>query len=276
LPAAAPPGRSTGPALALKPPPPSIIQNPAAEQKTMFMPGGPSAQAPAPASGDKTAILDDLTTSQSGRRSTAVPGMQVPALPANQTMVIGTPPGYKDRPPRKTWVVVLVVLLVAGLAGGGIAVAMMMSQKSGSSSPGPEPVEPGAVPPPDARPAAAPDAAPAQVEPILAKVVIETEPPGAEVWIDGTRKGVSPTTVELPPDGADHELVLRHPEAKEKTKTIKVTGDQTIRLELEKKEPEHKGSGGRRKKDRKDGDGDKPPPDPTEDDDLAKPPWMKK
>ena len=292
LPAAPAPaiGRSTGAALALKAPPPSMVSNQNAEARTMFQAGNPqpapAPPAPRPGGNDRTAILDDLTSSQS-RRHTAQPGVQMPAPPINQTMVIGTPPGYKDRPPRRTWLVVLVLLIAAGAAGGGIALAMMM--RGGSSSgpepePGPEPVESKAPPPPappPPTPIAAPDAGPATVEAILVPVRIESEPSGADVLIDGTAKGKTPISIQLPPDGAEHELVLRHPEMKEKKKTIKVTGEQTIRLELEKasrsdekRAPDRRGKGKRTGKGT--GDPDAKPSGSGDEDDLAKPDWMKK
>ncbi len=61
-----------------------------------------------------------------------MPGVQLPTQPSNQTMVIGTPPGYKDRPPRKLWPIVLILVVLA--AGGGVAVAMMMRHGSTSSA----------------------------------------------------------------------------------------------------------------------------------------------
>jgi serine/threonine-protein kinase len=277
-------GRSTGAALALKAPPPSMVHNPAADARTMFQQGNPSAPMPAaaPAGGDqRTAILDDLSISQS-RRSTAMPGVQVPSAPVNQTMVIGTPPGYKDRAPRRTWLVVLLLLIGAGAAGGGIALAMMMNKSAPSDpepepEPEPEPVKakvppPADEPPPPPPPAAAPDAGAATVQAILVPVRIESEPDGAEVLVDGTSKGKTPISIELPPDGAEHELVLRHPDMKEKKKLIKITGAQTIRLELEKQSRERQD----RPRDKPPKDDAKKPPPSDEEDDLAKPDWLKK
>jgi hypothetical protein len=295
MPAAQPPpvGRSTGPALALKAPPPSMIAHPGAEARTMFQPGNPQPVPPAGLGADaRTAIVDGNADPAlaAARRSTAVPGMQIPAQPTNQTMVIGTPAGYKDRPPRKTGLIVLLLVIAAAAVGGGIALAMMLGGGSSDSDPDPDPDPgPGSAaeaeaksppPPPPPPPPAAPDAGAATtVEPILVRVRIESEPPGAEVTIDGTARGVTPADVELAPDGAEHELVLRHPEMREKKKTIKVTGEQTIRLELEKApraEPEGDGDA-KKPRDRKKPRDDKKKPGSDEDeDDLARPSWMKK
>src|SRR5262249_43816495 len=106
LPLRAPPSMIAGPEHGM--------QGPAAYAKTSAM----------PAAGPVGMALD--TTSQqiaAMRRVSAAPGMPIPAAPTNQTMVIGTPPGYKDRPPRKVWPFVLVAVIAMGGAGAGIALA---------------------------------------------------------------------------------------------------------------------------------------------------------
>jgi len=317
-------GRATGPQMALRAPPPSIMTD-ARDARTMFDPGGqvpPAAPPPRGPSGQvhaqaaATAIMEggfDAAAVAATRRSTAMPGMQQPIVAENRTMVIGTPQGYKDRPPRRSWPIVVMMVLLAGAIGGGIAIVMMNKKSearagagSGSASAqvasgsdqavdaGSAQVDQVAVAP-DAAPAkplplAAPDAAPvasvapdagsgsgsATVSAILVKVRIESDPSEAEVWIDGKQLGKTPTDVEMAPDGADHELVLRHPTRKEKKKTIQVTSATTIRLELErgsskgagssKGSGSRKGSGKGTAKGSSSSDGE---------DDTMKPPWMK-
>jgi eukaryotic-like serine/threonine-protein kinase len=127
----APPDRGTGPALALRPPPPSIHSG-IADARTAIIDGGLDAQVAA------------------ARRTSAVPALQLPAEPQNQTMVIGTPAGYKDRPPRRVWPVVLVLGLL-GVVGGGVAAAVMLRGGEDRAAAGV----------PDAAPVAAAELAPA-------------------------------------------------------------------------------------------------------------------
>src|SRR5206468_6235718 len=99
-----------GPAAPHRPrraPRPSMIAGPGlvAQAATLlhgaplaYAPTGAIAPLPAGPAGDPTAIGVAAM-----RRASVAPGMQLPAQATNNTMVIGTPPGYKDRPPRKAW-----------------------------------------------------------------------------------------------------------------------------------------------------------------------------
>ena len=131
-PGAAPP---VAPNLPLRAPP-SMIAGPdhGAHNPAAYAPTG-AMQASAPIGG----LGLEATTSQqiaAMRRVSVAPGMPVPAQPQNQTMVIGTPPGYKDRPPRKVWPFVVIAVIAMGGAGAGIALATRSSDDSTTTSSG--------------------------------------------------------------------------------------------------------------------------------------------
>jgi hypothetical protein len=68
----------------------------------------------------------------------------------------------------------------------------------------------------------------------MATITITSDPSGAEVFdSSGTRLGKTPTEVGVPADGTEHTFVLRHPRAKERSKTVEATGDTTIEVILE-------------------------------------------
>ncbi len=276
----------TDPRFALKPPPPSMVNvdpnaAPASpDAKTAFMEapaqvagagetGGGAASpeaktafmtpgvAPGGAPGGEAAIAAAVAAS---RTRSAVPEMNPPLPPANKTMVIGTPEGYSDKPPRKVWPVVVAVASVLVVVGGGFAALVwpgfLQGDKGGTASASTSPAgageegetdagaPSGAVSPKDAASeqaavgsgdAGAGGAQPqVPVEPKLAELQIETVPSGAEV-LDGDGKllGKTPVKLTFPSDGAKHELVFRHPDAKERHKTVEVTGDAEINVELE-------------------------------------------
>jgi len=272
-------GRSSGPALALQPPPPSLVPG-ASDAKTVYA-AGAGTPAVGRSTGPQPAIGDDPS------RRASMPGMQLPQHAQNQTMVIGTPAGYKDRPPRRLSPTVIAVLVALIAAGGGVAIALMMRKGAAGGGPGAVPATVAidasspAVVTADAAAAAGGssfDAAPSRaVAPQRVTVRIESEPPGAEVWFDGAQHGVTPATIDVVPGAAEHALILRLAEYKEKNKAVTITDAQTIRLELEKAPREapsdrttghRSGKGARKGVTPKTSGGD-------EDKDLMKPPWMK-
>ena len=187
------------------------------------------------------------------RRSTAVPGMPPPAAPVNQTMVIATPPGYKARPPRKASSIVVGIVLILAVVGGGIALLLVSRSgdgadtarelAAGTGSPGAAVGGGGAGAASGSAGAVgvagsgSPDpghgSGGATVTP-MARVHLASEPDGADVF-DGAGEllGHTPADVLLPANGASHQLVFRHPKTRERTKTVVVTGDQTVRVVLE-------------------------------------------
>ncbi|HTJ43071.1 MAG TPA: serine/threonine-protein kinase [Kofleriaceae bacterium] len=256
MPGGAPPGPSN---LPLRAPPPSMIAGPGHDVAFAATSAMPAAPAPPGM---------DATTSQqiaAMRRVSAAPGMVAPAVPLNSTMVIGTPPGYKDRPPRKVWPFIVIAVVAMGGAGAGIAVATHSSDDSGSgsasasgsasgSAPGKgkgtgagtgtaaKAAAPDAGAPVDAATAVAttsidaapPDAAPAPQAPKTATLTIDTSPTGADV-LDGTGKSLGKTKLKLtvPADGKEMALVFKKTGMKDKTKKIVVTEDQSITIDLE-------------------------------------------
>jgi serine/threonine-protein kinase len=221
------------PQLALKPP--------ISEQKTMMHDGGLGSaataafdvgqvthQAPMPPPGPMSA----QHAAQGGpgtRRMTAVPQQ-----PQNQTMVIATPHGFKSHPPRRGAAWVIIGVAVVGVVAG-VALVLTMSGGEGKAR------EAAASPLDAAVTAAAPadaasvavDAPPVPVK--LARITITSDPSGAEVFdASGNRLGATPAEVGLPADGSEHTFTLKHPRARERTKTITATGDTTVEIILEK------------------------------------------
>ncbi|MCL4227084.1 MAG: PEGA domain-containing protein [Myxococcales bacterium] len=78
----------------------------------------------------------------------------------------------------------------------------------------------------------------------LAHITITSDPAGAEVFdAAGTRLGTTPTEVGLPADGAEHTFTLRHPQTRERSKTITATGDTSVEVILERLPRGGKGDG---------------------------------
>ncbi len=143
-----------------------------------------------------------------------------PVVPKNHTMRIDTPSGYR---PRKRWPVIVAVasitavvaLITALVVTGNGQAGESTSENTAAAS------EPDAGPPPDARP-------------VMVEIDLSTEPAGAEVFdVNEKRLGKTPLTITLPKDGKEHELIIRHPMAKERRKTVRATGDAELELELE-------------------------------------------
>jgi tRNA A-37 threonylcarbamoyl transferase component Bud32 len=287
-------------AFPLRAPPPSMIGQlgPGGAQVNYQAAGGLAyaGTGAMPIVGDPTAA--DI---QRMRRATGIPGMQMPVVPQNNTMVIGTPAGYKDRPPRRTWPYVLigaVVMAVGGASlalltahggaaavqpgGGGTVVtgsalsgsgsgsgnangASGSGSVSGGSGSGSSPPSGsgsgsaavnsagsgGAVPavvvidagaldatPPDA---SSPDAAP------VARTVtltLDTAPSGAEVF-DGAGQALGKTPLQLtvPASSTPLALVFKHDGMKDKSKSVLVSEDRSLTVDLEPAQRPAAGSG---------------------------------
>jgi serine/threonine-protein kinase len=201
------------------------------------------------------------------RLPTGVPDLAPPAEPINHTMRIGTPIGYSSRPPRKMWPIVLVLGLLLGLGGGAFAVAWVGRDKAAagpaaagsdvvanagsasgadsSTSPGGNPnpiaVDAGAATSPDSRPAtqehggSGSGSAVAAVR--TAMLQIDSVPQGAIVSCRKKTLGITPLKVEWPVSDEEVTFDLRLAGYKKKPKTIAVTGNIALRLELEKLAP---------------------------------------
>jgi serine/threonine-protein kinase len=168
-----------------------------------------------------------------------MPELAQPIEPKNQTMRIATPLGHSSRPSRRMWPIVLVLGLLLGLGGGAFAVAWI-----GRGEPDPAlaasaadaaviaPAD-GAV---DAAPPAArtPDARPPS-KPDVAKLTIDSVPPGASVFgPDGSLLGKTRLELTWPISPASIGFELRLPGYRKKPKQIVITGNTTVGVELEK------------------------------------------
>ncbi|MGN6111276.1 MAG: serine/threonine-protein kinase [Kofleriaceae bacterium] len=198
-----------------------------------------------------------------------VPGLAPPVEPLNHTMRIATPVGHSSRPARRMWPIVVVLGLVLGLGGGAFAVAWFGRGGQGETSDPAVAGGSGTAPAssPDAAPARAPvpvpvidaaiavaapadaaavadtaaaadagpaaDAAPAAAR--TAKLTIESDPAGAAVIApDGTTLGKTPLKLEWPigPHAVSFELRLAG--YRRRAKDLVVSGNTTIRVELER------------------------------------------
>ena len=203
----------------------------------------------------KTAFMDVGAASAAAapemprRTTTAVPDMNPPAPASNATMVIGTPEGYSDKPPAKKWPIVVAVLGVLVVVGGGVAALVWPGflNDSGQSTASAATTGAGADeanPPGDqgtAKPAITvpPDAAPAL--PANVKVSLKTLPPDAEIWRGDELLGHTPTELSFP-RGSKQELVFKHKDSQDRSKSIDTSEDIALVIELLPKEPEHRSS----------------------------------
>jgi eukaryotic-like serine/threonine-protein kinase len=301
-PAAAPHPGAAAPNLPLKAPPPSMIAGPGM-QATMLQGGQPAiafattGAVPALATQPMAPMGETSQQIAAMRRASFAPGVQMPAPVQNNTMVIGTPPGYKDRPPRKAWPFIVIAVIAMGAAGAGIAVATRSDDEEapavhqevgggpgsahasgsgsahGSGSGSASSATPAAVvdaapaagsavitaadaaiaasapvapvtpitidaavaavtTPPDAPTVAAapPDAA----TPRTATLTLDTAPTGADVF-DGAGRalGRTPVKLTLPADGKSLTLVFKRVGMKDKRKTMTVTEDRSMTIDLE-------------------------------------------
>ncbi len=256
-----------GQSLPLAAPPPSIVGAPAvgtasASAKTAFH---PAVGEPPPANGSggmaaaKTAFMDGNAVSigsapEMPRRTiSAVPDMNPPAAPVNMTMVIGTPEGYSDKPPRKSGPLVLILLAVFAVAAAGVALFVFpgfLNKKSdGDESSGGAAevsIDAGAAktddtkvatkPKPAVTPDAAPVAPPKPDKPKTVEISFMTSIAGAEVF-DKDNKFLckTPCDLELPNDGKAHVVTIKHPKAKTRNKTIVPKAGLEMTVDLERK-----------------------------------------
>jgi tRNA A-37 threonylcarbamoyl transferase component Bud32 len=229
-----PPVAPTGPAMPLRPPPPSVIAAP--DQRTVF--GAPAATSPPPFGGTGPLPVLDGSGRGSARTIAMVPELQHPEPVQNRTMVIATPPGYSARPPRRAWPLVVAGLAVLAIAGGVFAAVTMDEAPAVAAVDAGVAIDAGAV-------AALADAALPVVDappppPPTARLRVESVPDGAEVSTgEGKPLGATPMTLEVAV-GTSLVLVFRHPDTKDKRKDVTVDGDATITTELERleKKPE--------------------------------------
>jgi hypothetical protein len=174
-----------------------------------------------------------------------------PVRPRNQTMVIGTPAGYSDRPPRRMWPFAVAVIGLGVSVGIGAAVLLAADGErirpiadAGASGAGAAPDGSGAG---DAGGDGGSGDAGAKGDATAVEVAryrLVTRPRSATVFdASGAELGVTPTTIELPKNGQEQTLIFRHPDAKELKKTFVPEGDGVIELELELRAPQGKRGG---------------------------------
>jgi serine/threonine-protein kinase len=204
-------------------------------------------------------------------RAPGVPELAPPAEPINHTMRIATPVGYSSRPPRKMWPIVLVLGLLLGLGGGAFAVAWV-GRKDTASDPGAagsevvasagtgsavvEALVDADVVVPHVDSAVVPDAAIGSASAgsavqRMATLQIDSVPQGAVVSSRKKTLGVTPLKLEWPISDEEVTFELRLAGYKKKPKSIAVTGNIAVRVELEKTAPvirnNHRGSGSGRR-----------------------------
>jgi eukaryotic-like serine/threonine-protein kinase len=260
---ASPPSKGTGRQFALAPPPPSMpgASTAAATAKTAFM-GAAVSEAAGTA---RTQFMDEGDQAvAASRKKSLVPDMSPPAQAVNHTMVIGTPAGYSDHPPRRLWPALVAGLSVLTVIGAAVALLVWPGYLAGGEA---APVAGAAPPAPPPPPDAAVETAPAEPElPALARITLVTAPAGAEVFdIEGKRLGITPTEIALPLDGSAHELIFRHPDTEERRKVLVPESDTTLTVELPPREPEPRPAGthsGGKRGGKSGGKRDPAPPDP--------------
>ena len=208
---------------------------PASQQKTKFLDGGappiprasPSVMSPTSGPDARTAFMDGPAAAPIHAPQTPdVPPPRLPDMPPpqparNATMVIGTPAGYSNAPPRQVWPVVVAILAVLAVAGAAVVVLVWPGQSDRIAAST-------KVAPNDGGTDAGNDA------PAMARINISSNPPGATIVDEQENKlGVTPTIIELPNDGGKRTLQLRHPKAKTREKIITVHGDTAVTVQME-------------------------------------------
>ncbi len=233
-------------------------------------PQGPApgaAPQPAAGGGAKTAFMDpsqaaalrppEAPPMEMRRTSTAVPQMAPPAQPVNMTMVIGTPAGYSDKPPGKSWPIVVALIAVLLVAGGGVAAFawpgfLVAKDDEAAAGDGDGDTDPAAGPDKagdgegpsvaaviDAGTPAPPPQPPAAK---MAVIKLVTIPAGAEVFDAKGKSLCTPTPCDVKfPIGTTHDLVFKHPKAVERKKTIDATGDTSLQIEMQPIEDKKRG-----------------------------------
>ncbi len=164
----------------------------------------------------------------------ALPALAGPAVPANNTMRIGTPYGFTSTPRRRRWPLVLALGVVLGLVGGAIAlwtsrdsepVAVIVDAAvpdTGSSviSVGSGRGSSGSSTPPQA---------------ITVKLTLQSTPSGADVYDEaGGLLGRTPFELGWPASLTPVTFELRLKSYKTKRKQVIVDGEMTIGVALVK------------------------------------------
>ncbi len=182
-----------------------------------------------------------------GTASEALTALAPPVVPQNKTMQIGTPYGHSSAPPRRMWPIVLVLGLLLGLGGGAFAVAWVgrddkpVDASAGTDGSGSAvAIGSGSG---SAIAAGAGSGSAAPMAPKREKLVIESTPPGAEIYTGGAFLGKTPLELQWPvaPEAVTFELRLAG--YRKKVKSIVVEGEMSIGVELEKLPGVGKGSG---------------------------------
>lgn len=203
------------------------------------------------------------------------PGVGIAAAPLNRTMTIETPAGYRAARPRRRGYRALAVLMIAAVAGAVVMSLMMLTSsdnRRGETSGGnlqanttltleDEPGESAGQPAAGDRSVStagsakpAPSAAPPEPLPTIPAAVAETvtirlvtRPAGARVFdLEDKLLGETPVEITLPRDEQMHVLVFRHPDTRERRKSVLATGDASLELELERRDSRAKRQGRRR------------------------------
>ena len=230
----------------------TVMAHAAAVQKAMLA-GGPLPAAKTVAQqAFQAATMIGQGASIPPRSATAgVPDLAPPMAPVQNTMRIATPVGYSSRPPRKMWPIVLVMGLLLGLGGGAFAVAYF-GRKENPKAAAPDDAMKAATavdaaaPSADAVAVVAPDAAPSVDAAVaadapavptveMAKVQIDSTPPGATViGPDGDVLGKTPFKTEWPISKKKVLFELRLAGYRKKPTPLLVEGNTAILVELEK------------------------------------------
>jgi len=197
------------------------------------------------------------------RATTPVPSDPVlTASPSARTLLgtgVTTPPAAAELPdlrppaPVLSSTVLLPPDVAAGRAGRGrglrvaalgvvigfaLAGGVWFVRRATSTTPPPPPRVAVAVPAPLALPDAPPPSAPPPA-PTHVRIVINTNPSGAEIFDEATgeRLGVSPVELSLPRGTGERALVIRHPGCGEKHRSIRTTSDAELTLDLDPAAP---------------------------------------
>jgi serine/threonine protein kinase len=191
-----------------------------APQRTVLA-DGPVGQPPEmPASRRRVSAKSDAPTAFMDQGQAMFAGHMdrlVPAPVENRTMMIGTPAGYKDHPPRRWPILLLISLIVAVVS----AIAVVVVHKGLGAEETEEPATTAAVP------------TERKALPGVARVSLTSRPTGASVYdTTGRFFGTTPVVVELPVNGEEVTLVFRHPEALERQKQFVPSGDTDMDIEL--------------------------------------------
>jgi tRNA A-37 threonylcarbamoyl transferase component Bud32 len=172
-----------------------------------------------PPLGAPTTYMDDAA-----HRAFGGPVHHVPQPVENRTMMIGTPHGYSNAPPRPRWLGAIVVGGIGAVIG---VVAIIAAVSDDPPSPGPASSQPAPAP------ALKATGTVADAGPRLARIRLTTRPEGAEVTdAAGKPLGTTPTEVELPIDGREVVFRFRHPQAAESEKRFIPTSDAAFDIEL--------------------------------------------